>query len=147
TTAPNAAGSCATLMKWVAVRKDGFTKAPMTTRRTITGSRASSRIQLAIMCLPWRRSVPAVVCPCWSTGRSTADLLITIPLSHSDPSRVEVGSRPSTAAISSCRSQGGWRYSLTKSTFDHDQQARTDAQVLQVVGDQQHHRAAIACGV
>src|SRR6266704_5126631 len=33
---------------------------------------------------------------------------------------------------------------LDQSTLDHDEQPRADAQVLQVVGDQQHGRAAIA---
>src|SRR6202011_1579924 len=33
---------------------------------------------------------------------------------------------------------------LDQSTLDHDEQPRADAQILQVVGDQQHRRAAIA---
>src|SRR6266699_3892517 len=145
TTAPNAADSCATLMKLAAVRKAGFTKAPMTSRRTITGSRASSRIQLAIMCRPLRRSVPAIVCPGRSTGRSTADLLITIlPYSFRFPSH---GGRLEAL---DCSDQlmpvpGRLAVLLDQSTLDHHEQPRADAQVLQVVGDQQHRRAAIAC--
>src|SRR6266699_1970310 len=141
TTAPNAADSCATLMKLAAVRKAGFTKAPMTTRRTITGSRASSRIQLAIMCRPLRRSVPTIVCP---GRRSTADLLITIP-----PYSFRFLSRGGRLEALDHTDQlipvpGRLAILLYQSTLDHDEQPRADAQVLQVVGDQQHRRATIA---
>src|SRR5947207_10443323 len=34
---------------------------------------------------------------------------------------------------------------LDQSTLDHDEQPRADAQVFQVVGDQEHRSAAIAC--
>src|SRR5437764_13729429 len=114
-------------MKLSAVRKDRFTKAPMTRRRTITGSRASSRIQLAIMCRPWRRSVPPIVCSGRSTGRSTVDLLIAIlPYSLRFPSR---GGRLEAFDRSNqlMPVPGGLTVLLDQSTLDHDEQPRADA--------------------
>src|SRR5256885_11857714 len=144
TTAPNAADSCATLIKLSAVRKAGFTKAPTTSRRMITGNRASSLIQLATMCRPWRRRVPAIVCSDRSTGRSTVDLLILNSLfSFRFPSRggrLEALDRGDQLMPV----PGRLTVLLDQSTLDHDEQSRADAQVLQVVRDQQHCRAAIA---
>src|SRR6266702_2958393 len=144
TTAPNAADSCATLIKLSAVRKAGFTQAPTTSRRTITGNRASSLIQLATICRPWRRRVPAIVCSDRSTGRSTVDLLITYSLfSFGFPScggRLEALDRGDQLMPI----PGRLAVLLDQPTLDHDEQPRADAQVLQVVGDQQHRRAAFA---
>src|SRR5947209_2192844 len=147
TTTPNGAASCATLMKLSEVRKAGFSKVPMTSSRTITGSRASSRIQLVTTCRPWRRSVPAMVCSGWSTGRSTADLLIQIP-----PYSFRYFFRGGRLKALDRGDQlmpvpGRLMVLLNQSTLDHDQQPRADAQILQVVGDQQHRRSAIARSV
>src|SRR5260370_40855407 len=118
-------------MKLAAVKKAGFTKAPMTRRRTITGNRASSPIQLAIMCRLWRRSVPVIVCPGSSTGRSTADLLIPIlPFSFRFSSRR--GRFEALDRSDQLMTIPGRLVRLDQPTLDHDEQPRANAQVLQV---------------
>src|SRR5205823_7319794 len=77
-------------------------------------------------------------------GRSTVDLLITYSLfSFGFPSRggrLEALDRGDQLMPV----PGRLAVLLDQSTLDHDEQSRADAQVLQVVGDQQHRRAAIA---
>src|SRR5260370_955776 len=82
-----------------------------------------------------------------SPGRSTADLLITIPpYSFRFPSR---GGRFEALDRSDqlMPVPGRLMVLLDQFTFDHDEQPRADAQVLQVVGYQQHRSSAIASRV
>src|SRR3989440_11040652 len=117
-------------MKLSEVRKAGFSKVPTTRRRTITGSRASSRIQLVTTCRPWRRSVPAIVCSGWSTGRSTADLLIPIPpysfRYFFRGGRLEALDRGDQLVPVPAR----LTVLLDHATLDHDQQSRVHARML-----------------
>src|SRR5215471_5542399 len=123
TTAPSAADSCATLIKLSAVRNAGFTKAPMISRRTITGSNASSRIQLVMTYRPCRRSVLVFVCSGWSTGRFTAELPITIPLYSFQVPLCRGRHEAFNHSDQLMAVPGRLTILLDQSTFDHDEQS------------------------
>src|SRR6202011_3767927 len=133
TSMPRSAPPCATLMRFDVVKKTGLTIAPAIIRTMITGTSVSSRNQFRTISRQSRRPTAEPA----ATGRSAVVSAIDI-LHH--PRRLESLHRGDEALPIP-----GRPIELAGNpTPHHDQQSRADAQVLEVVRDQEYGHAFVS---
>src|SRR5690349_8470849 len=125
TTIPSAAPPWATLIRLDEVGKTGLTIAPTIIKRMITGTSVSSRNQLSTISRGSRR---ATVRRFGVTARSAA-----------------VSAIESLDGRDQGRTIPRWLVELPCDLApDHDEQAGADAEVLEIVGDEQHRHPLVA---